>query len=70
MAHPALVPPGPRPLLIAKGLKGRLVGRQFGHANPSIVLQVDAHLFERADHAQTARAALDASYATMKAATA
>jgi integrase len=49
-------------LLIAKGLNVVFVSRQLGHANPSITLQVYAHLFERADHATAARAALDASY--------
>jgi integrase len=52
-------------LLISKGLNVVFVSRQLGHANPSITLQVYAHLFERADHATAARAALDASYATM-----
>jgi integrase len=54
-------------LLISKGLNVVFVSRQLGHANPSITLQVYAHLFERADHATAARAALDASYATMNA---
>jgi integrase len=39
------------------------VSRQLGHANPSVTLGVYAHLFDRADHAATARGALDASYA-------
>jgi integrase len=39
------------------------VSRQLGHANPTITLGVYAHLFERADHAATARDALDSSYA-------
>jgi integrase len=51
-------------LLIAKGLNVVFVSRQLGHANPSITLQVYAHLFERADHANAARDALEASYAT------
>jgi integrase len=55
-------------LLIAKGLNVVFVSRQLGHANPSITLQVYAHLFERANHANTARAALDASYAAITAA--
>jgi integrase len=38
------------------------VSRQLGHANPSITLEVYAHLFERADHAAAAREALEASY--------
>jgi integrase len=51
-------------LLIAKGLNVVFVSRQLGHANPSITLEVYAHLFERADHANAARDALEASYAT------
>ena len=49
-------------LLIAKDLNVVYVSRQLGHANPSITLEVYAHLFDRADHAATARGALDASY--------
>jgi integrase len=52
-------------LLISRGLNVVFVSRQLGHANPSITLQVYAHLFERADHAQAARTALDASYASI-----
>jgi integrase len=50
-------------LLIANGLNVVYVSRQLGHANPSITLEVYAHLFERADHATAAREALEASYA-------
>jgi len=50
-------------LLIANGLNVVYVSRQLGHANPSITLEVYAHLFERADHAPTARGALETSYA-------
>lgn len=49
-------------LLIANGLNVVFVSRQLSHANPSITLEVYAHLFERANHADTARGALDASY--------
>jgi integrase len=49
-------------LLIANGLNVVYVSRQLGHANPSITLEVYAHLFDRADHAATARDALDLSY--------
>ena len=52
-------------LLIANGLNVVFVSRQLGHANPSITLEVYAHLYARADHAQTASAALEASYATI-----
>jgi integrase len=41
------------------------VSRQLGHANPTITLGVYAHLFERADHAEAARKALETSYAAM-----
>jgi integrase len=50
-------------LLIAEGLNVVFVSRQLGHANPTITLGVYAHLFERADHADAAREALEASYA-------
>jgi integrase len=53
-------------LLIANGLNVVYVSRQLGHANANVTLEVYAHLFQRADHAATARAALDASYATIK----
>jgi integrase len=52
-------------LLIAKGLNVVFVSRQLGHASPAITLEVYAHLFEQADHAATAREALEASYAAM-----
>jgi len=41
------------------------VSRQLGHSNPSITLEVYAHLFDRADHAQAAREALETRYAAM-----
>jgi PIN domain nuclease of toxin-antitoxin system len=53
--------------LIAKGLTVLFVSRQLGHANPTVTLSAYAHLFERADHAQAARAALEASYKAMAA---
>jgi len=37
----------------------------LGHANPTITLSTYAHLFERADHAHAARAALEASHQAM-----
>jgi integrase len=52
-------------LLIARRLDVVFVSRQLGHANPNITLGVYAHLYARADHAATARDALEASYATM-----
>jgi integrase len=54
-------------LLIAEGLNVVFVSRQLGHATPSITLGVYAHLFERADHATAARAALEASYTSIDA---
>jgi integrase len=53
-------------LLVAKGLNVVFVSRQLGHSNPSITLEVYAHLFEQADHATAAREALDTSYAAMR----
>jgi integrase len=50
-------------LLIANELNVVYLNRQVGHANPSITLEVYAHLFDRADHAAAALDALDASYA-------
>src|SRR5439155_24453838 len=50
-------------LVIAKGLNVVFVSRQLGHANPTVTLSTYAHLFERADHAQAASEALEASYA-------
>jgi integrase len=52
-------------LLIARRLDVVFVRRQLGHANPSITLEVYAHLYERADHAETAPDAIEASYAAM-----
>jgi integrase len=52
-------------LLIAKGLNVVFVSRQLGHANPTVTLSTYAHLFERADHAATAREALEAGYAAI-----
>jgi integrase len=52
-------------LLIARRLDVVFVSRQLGHANPSITLSVYAHLYARADHATTARDALEASHTAM-----
>ena len=49
-------------LLIAEGMNVVFVSRQLGHANPSITLDVYSHLFDRADHAEAAREALESSY--------
>ena len=53
-------------LLIANGLNVVFVSRQLGHANPSITLEVYAHLFQRADHAHTASEALETSLAATR----
>jgi integrase len=52
-------------LLIAQGLNVVFVSRQLGHANANITLGVYAHLYARADHAETARAAIEASHAQL-----
>ena len=57
---------GYAPLLIANGLNVVYVSRQLGHANPGITLEVYAHLFQRADHAHTAREALETSLAATR----
>jgi len=45
--------------------RSRATTGQLGHANPNITLGTYAQLYARADHATTARAALDASYAAI-----
>jgi integrase len=52
-------------LLIARRLDVVFVSRQLGHTNPRITLKVYAHLYARADHAHTARDALEVSYLGM-----
>jgi integrase len=52
-------------LLIANGLNVVFVSRQLGHANATVTLPTYAHLFQQADHAVTARDALETSYARM-----
>jgi hypothetical protein len=44
------------------GLPVTFVSRQLGDADPSITLKVYAHLFDQAEHATRATAALEASY--------
>jgi integrase len=41
------------------------VSRQLGHSSSTITLDVYAHLFAQRDHAATAGAALEESYAAM-----
>lgn len=49
-------------MLIAAGLNVVFVSRQLGHANANITLGTYAHLYAQADHAQTARTALEAGH--------
>jgi hypothetical protein len=53
--------------VIAEGLNVVSVLCQLGHANANVTLGTYAHLFERADYAQTAREAPGASYAAISA---
>lgn len=55
-------------LLISQGLDVVWVGRQLGHANPSVTLRVYSHLFARREYAERARQALETAHAEMKAA--
>lgn len=48
-------------LMISQGLNVVFVSRQLGHASPKITLDVYAHLFDAAEHAKKASAALDAA---------
>ena len=50
-------------LLIANGLNVVFVSRQLGHSNATVTLSTYAQLFQQADHAATARDALETSYA-------
>lgn len=52
-------------LLIAAGLNVAFVSRQLGHTKPTTTLGVYTHLFAHAEHAQTARTALEANYLTV-----
>lgn len=52
-------------MLIATGLDVVFVSRQLGHVDPTVTLRVYADLFDRARHADTARAAFEASYGTI-----
>jgi integrase len=60
--------PPPRVCLAAHRERARrlvYVSRQMGHANPAVTLSVYAHLFARREHAERAKAVLDASYGAM-----
>jgi integrase len=52
-------------MLIAAGLNVVFVSRQLGHANANITLGTYAHLYAQADHANIARAAIEASHGTL-----
>jgi integrase len=52
-------------MLIAAGLNVVFVSRQLGHANSSITLSVYAHLFAAAEHADTARTAIEANHRSL-----
>jgi len=52
-------------LLIAEGANVVYVSRQLGHASADITLRVYAHLFDRAEHAQWASAALEQSFGAL-----
>jgi integrase len=52
-------------LLIAQSANVVFVSRQLGHASPDITLRVYAHLFDRAEHAERASAALEAGFGAM-----
>jgi len=52
-------------LLVAEGLNVVFVSRQLGHASSNITLAVYSHLFDRAEHGQRARAALEAGFGSM-----
>jgi integrase len=52
-------------LLVAQGHNVVFVSRQLGHASPTITLGVYAHLFDRAEHGQRARIALEAAFGSV-----
>lgn len=49
-------------ILVAQGRSVVFVSKQLGHANVSTTLDIYSHLFEERDHADIARAELDAAY--------
>jgi integrase len=50
-------------MLVAQGANVVFISRQLGHASPDITLQVYAHLFDAAEHAERATAALEHGFA-------
>ncbi len=51
-------------LLVSEGLNVVYVSRSMGHASPDITLKTYSHLWDAAEHAGRASAALDAVYAS------
>jgi integrase len=49
-------------LLIAHGMNVVFVSRQLGHSSPNVTLNVYAHLFDRAEHGQRAKDAMEAAF--------
>jgi integrase len=49
-------------LVIAQGLNVVFVSRQLGHSSPNITLSVYSHLFDRAEHGQRAKDAMEAAF--------
>lgn len=49
-------------LLIAQGLNVTFVSRTLGHSSPNVTLNVYAHLFDRFEHEQRAKDAMEAAF--------
>jgi hypothetical protein len=52
-------------ILIDQGHNVVWIARQLGHANPSITLNVYAHLFAKAEHAERMRSRMEESFGSM-----
>ncbi len=52
-------------MLIGSGMDVVFVSRQLGHDNPAVTLKIYAHVFARREHAERARAILEASHGAM-----
>jgi integrase len=52
-------------LLIAQGSNVVFVSRQLGHSSPNVTLGVYAHLFDRAEHGQRAKDAMEAAFGNL-----
>jgi hypothetical protein len=57
----AVLTGGP-PQPTSRGLNVAFVSRQIGHSSPNVTLTVCAHLFDRAEHGQRAKDALEAAF--------